>query len=72
MAQPATESASLMTFEAGIKEARVYSLQGKQVLVQPVVGGRALIPLQQLSAGVYLVVCRDKNGKVFQKKLVKQ
>lgn len=69
---PATESASLMTFEAGIKEARVYSLQGKQVLVQPVVGGRAIIPLQQLSAGVYLVVCRDKNGKVFQKKLVKQ
>ena len=49
----------------------VYDVMGKIILQQQVVSG-AIIPVQYLESGIYIVEVHDINGQSSRKKLVKQ
>lgn len=53
-----------------MKLAQVYDLNGKLIQKSDVING--LISVETLSAGTYIIMLRDQNGKDYAQKFLKQ
>jgi hypothetical protein len=69
---PAGDLVYVQTSGTNLLKAMLYDVSGRCLIIEPVISGRAVINMQQLSPGTYLVKVAMDDGKTMQKKIIKQ